>query len=206
MTMPSGKLIVFEGLDGAGKSVQIERLASTLVKRGLDIHVTAEPSSGSLGQEIRRRLRQTSPCDEATLALLFAADRMDHVNAEITPALDSRKIVLCDRYVMSSLAYQSAMLPMEWVRSINQYAVPPDLTIMLEISVEEAIARRQNRAQPIELLEHQLRQEMVFVHYQSLLANHDGPLARIDSSGSFDQVEKNIQQAVFHHFPELQSE
>lgn len=117
-----GRFIVLEGLDGAGTTTQTERLASLLRSEGHDVVTTREPSDGPVGTMLRQALtgrlglpQGRGPLAQETLALLFAADRTDHLHARILPALEQGKVVLCDRYVLSSLAYQGASLPMAWV-------------------------------------------------------------------------------------------
>src|SRR5215471_2535238 len=113
----NGCFVVLEGLDGAGTTTQAERLASRLRQAGYAVLVTREPSDGPVGTVLRRALaggvalpHRGGPLSDHTLALLFAADRMDHLCAEILPALGKGQIVLCDRYLLSSYAYQGATL------------------------------------------------------------------------------------------------
>ena len=140
--MSRGRFIALEGIDGSGTTTQSRDLAQLLAQRGHSILRTQEPSDGPIGREIRRRLASSSaPPDPATVALLFAADRLDHVDSEIRPALEQGKIVLCDRYVMSSWVYQSLDCDPAWVREINRHAPWPDRTFLLEIAPEVALAR-----------------------------------------------------------------
>ena len=148
-----GFFIVFEGLDGAGTSTQVRLLADRLraERPELRVAVTAEPSGGPAGAMIRQVLKgrttavtalgQPADFDRKALALLFAADRLDHVACEIEPLVDAGWIVVCDRYVWSSLAYQSLDAPMEWIKRINLFAPPPDLLVFLDISAEIGLAR-----------------------------------------------------------------
>ena len=121
-----GRFIVLEGLDGAGTTTQAERIARALRERGSKVVVTRQPSDGPIGTQLRHALtgrlslpNGRGPLTEDTLALLFAADRLDHLAAIVEPALARGEIVLCDRYVLSSLAYQGSALPMAWVESIR---------------------------------------------------------------------------------------
>jgi dTMP kinase len=148
MQRPRGKLIVLEGIDGAGTTTQAARLAA----RFGSSHLTREPSIGPIGQELRKLLGNADqPMDRAAIALLFAADRLDHLRREIEPILDEGRPVVSDRYVLSSLAYQSVDLPIEWVRAINSRARPADLTILLEVPAELAAERRRLRGGADEL-------------------------------------------------------
>jgi dTMP kinase len=140
---------VLEGLDGSGTTTQAERLAAALRREGREVVVTAEPSRGPVGQQARLvlsgRLRGGAGggFDPAALALLFAADRLDHLQAEILPALARGADVVCDRYTLSSLAYQSLTTgDLEWVAAVNSRARAPDLTLFLEVSPRTALRRR----------------------------------------------------------------
>lgn len=134
--MADGVFVAFEGLDGAGTTTQVRRAGGFVADRtDRPPHVTAEPSEGPVGAQIRRALEGGLDLDSATLALLFAADRLDHLEREIEPRLADDVVVLCDRYALSSFAYQRAEadLPSEWLRTINDRARAPDLTIFLDV-------------------------------------------------------------------------
>jgi dTMP kinase len=134
---------------------------ASLEAAGLSARFTCEPSGGPIGRQIRQLLAGGG--DEPsrawdTLALLFAADRLDHVAREIRPALAAGTTVVCDRYDLSSLAYQSATAapgkdPLPWIRALNQRAPRPDLTLVLDVDPDIAEARRIARGQPEELFE-----------------------------------------------------
>ena len=142
-----GVLIAFEGGEGAGKSTQIAELARSLRADGLEVVTTFEPGATSAGRRIRAILLETDePLDDRAEALLFAADRAHHVATIIKPALDQGDIVLTDRFVDSSLAYQGAgrALSVDEVRRLSRWAIgslEPDLTIVLDIPVEDGLAR-----------------------------------------------------------------
>jgi dTMP kinase len=146
--MPRGRFIALEGIDGSGTTHQSRALAKALRDRGHVVVETHEPSDGSVGRLIRERLAVKSvPTDPRALALLFAADRLDHVSSRIEPALARGEVVLSDRYVMSSWVYQALDCDRDWVKEINRRAPWPDLTLVLEISPETAmdrITRRQH--------------------------------------------------------------
>jgi dTMP kinase len=140
--------ITFEGIDGVGKSTQLELLQSWLEESGREVVRTLEPGGTDLGQEIRHlllhRKGDVSPRAEA---LLYAADRAHHVATKIRPALEAGKVVLSDRYFDSSVAYQGAAreLDVQEVLNISLWAVGnlvPDLTVLLDLDAEAAIARR----------------------------------------------------------------
>src|SRR5580658_957770 len=135
-----GRFVVLEGIDGAGTTTHVGRLAERLRSSRVPVRVTREPSDGPVGTLVRQVLtgRIVSPGGRApgwaTMALLFAADRMDHVDAEIEPFIASGGVVISDRYDASSLGYQSVMSgsggggAIDWIRLINRHALRPDLT------------------------------------------------------------------------------
>ncbi len=144
---PRGRFIAIEGIDGSGTTLQTRALADWLEGRGVSVLETREPSRAAIGRLIRERLAvRGTALDPAALALLFAADRIDHVMGEVVPALERGTVVLSDRYLLSSLAYQSLDCDAAWVREINARAPPPDLTLVLEVPAEVAFARVQRRA------------------------------------------------------------
>jgi dTMP kinase len=143
---PRGRFIAIEGIDGSGTTLQTRALGAWLAGRGHTVLETREPSGGAIGTLIRERLSvRAAALDPAALALLFAADRLDHIAREVEPALAGGAVVLTDRYVLSSLAYQSLDCDEAWVRAINARAPSPDLTLVLEVPVEVAFARVQRR-------------------------------------------------------------
>lgn len=146
-----GVLIAFEGGEGAGKSTQIDALATYLRGTSHAVRQTFEPGATPAGQQIRRLVLTSSDAlDARAEALLFAADRADHVAAVIRPALEAGEIVLTDRFVDSSLAYQGAgrALSVDDVRSLSRWAIgdlTPDLTILLDLPPAEGLARAGKR-------------------------------------------------------------
>ncbi len=146
MVAGKGLFVVFEGLDGAGTTTQTRMLATRLAAElpNLVTVASAEPSTGPVGsvvrQILRRRIRgidcfgHDAGFDPASLALLFAADRLDHYANEILPVIEAGGIAISDRYKMSSLAYQGLDMPYEWVVKINELAPEPDLLFYLDVS------------------------------------------------------------------------
>ncbi len=167
--------IVFEGLDGAGTTTQARRLVEALAQAGRAAHYTREPSDGPVGTLIRQALggRLTHPDHSRlapeTMALLFAADRMDHLAAEVDPVRAAGVAVVCDRYVLSSLAYQGQELDDAFVRAINARARAPDLTIFLKTSPETALARRAGRHLQADLYEALQTQRRVAAAYDAAI-------------------------------------
>lgn len=154
-----GSFFVFEGLDGSGTTTQADLLAQRLRKAGREVLVTAEPSFGPIGTQLRaileRKLKATGEkaWDGRALALLFAADRLDHYQGEILPALEAGVDVVCDRYVLSSVAYQGMVAPTAWIRSLNRFVDPPDRTFFLRVDPEIALGRRLGESASPELYE-----------------------------------------------------
>ncbi len=165
--MSGGHFIVIEGIDGSGTTTQCSILAERLVDKGLSAHTTREPSDGPIGVLIRQVLtgRVVVPSREgarppgwATMATLFASDRLDHLEAEILPNLDNGITVICDRYDYSSVAYQTVSGGggddvSTWVRELNRHARRPDLTLVLDVDPEVAASRRATRSGSPELYE-----------------------------------------------------
>jgi dTMP kinase len=190
-----GRFIVLEGIDGSGTTTQARRLAEALTAQGQRVCLTAEPSTGAIGRLIREQLGATAEArpDRRALALLFAADRLDHVAREIEPALARGETVICDRYVVSSWAYQSLDCPRDWVETINRHAPWPELTLWLDIDVVEAQARiaRRHAAEgtPTELFDAPPLQRRVAAAYRQILEETPGPgIVRIDAARSADEV------------------
>ncbi|MBO8175400.1 MAG: dTMP kinase [Thermococcus sp.] len=149
-----GIFIVLEGIDGAGKSTQARLLAKWFEKRGYNVVLTKEPTDTAFGKLIRRLVLtggREGIIDGAKIsheaeALLFAADRAEHVKKLIEPSLKAGKVVISDRYFYSSLAYQWARgLDLEWLINLNKFAIRPDLVILLDLPVKESMKRINGR-------------------------------------------------------------
>jgi len=200
-----GRLVVLEGIDGAGTTTHVARLAERLRSLRVPVRATREPSDGPVGTLVRQVLtgRLVVPGGRApgwvTMALLFAADRMDHVESEIEPFLAEGGVVISDRYDASSLAYQSvssgsqAKDAVEWIRTLNQYVRRPDLTIVLDVSPETAAERRLFRAEAAQLYDQNEVQRALAAFYRDL-ARHipKDKVEVIDASGGIDDVHARI--------------
>jgi dTMP kinase len=149
-----GKFICIEGVDGSGKTTQAKRLVRNLRGKDYDAVYTTEPSTGKIGALIRDFvLSRKNRVPIALEALLFAADRVDHVQTEVEPLLKQGKIVVCDRYLFSSLAYQGAAgLDLPWMDCINKFALKPDLTLFLDVSPDVAVNRLKRKKSVMETL------------------------------------------------------
>jgi dTMP kinase len=161
-----GLFVVLEGIDGAGTTTQTQLLTEALIQRKIDVHATREPSTGPIGKLLREILAgghqvNGGAVSDATLGLLFAADRADHVQREILPALARGAVVVSDRYDHSSLAYQGEGEAFSWVRTLNSRVRRPDLTLLLALPAQVAAARRAAAGRPDELFDALTTQERV---------------------------------------------
>jgi dTMP kinase len=200
-----GRFVVLEGIDGAGTTTHVGRLAERLRAMHVAVRATREPSDGPVGTLVRQVLtgRVVIPGGRApgwaTMALLFAADRMDHVESEIEPFIAEGGVVLSDRYDASSLAYQSVSSgadskeAVEWIRSLNRYVRRPDLTIVLDVSPETASERRLHRGEAAQLYEQNEVQRALAAFYRDL-AKHmpKDRVVVIDAGGSVDEVHARV--------------
>ena len=206
--MIGGRFIVVEGIDGAGSTTLASRLAEQWRSERRPVHQTCEPSSGPIGALIRQVLSRrlvtptefgAVPLGWAEMALLFAADRIDHLESEILPLLRDGITVVCDRYDLSSLTYQVATATpgasdeMEqvvgWVRELNRRARRPDFTIVLDVDPEVAARRRRARGFGKELYEDvelQTRLAAAYANAESLVIGDR--LVHIDGNGSVESV------------------
>lgn len=163
MSSTRGRFIAIDGTDGSGGSTQASLLAGYLRAQGASVLLTKEPSTGPAGALARLVLTgrlgrpvtpfgsqqdatsRFAPLDEETLALVFAADRLDHVATEIAPRLAAGIDVVCDRYVLSTYAFQGASLPLDWLQSLNSRARIPDLSVFIDVPAEVSVARMRSR-------------------------------------------------------------
>ncbi len=138
-----GKLIAFEGIDGSGKSTQLEMLAGALRGRGIDVVATREPTAGEHGQRIRAMARSGERVDPKLELEWFVLDRREHVASVIEPGLAAGRVVLTDRYYLSSVAYQGARgLDAKSILADSEAEFPlPDLVVVIEIDPEKGLAR-----------------------------------------------------------------
>jgi dTMP kinase len=201
-----GLFLVLEGLDGAGTTTQAQLLAGWLRERGRRPHLTAEPSRGPVGTQVRLvlsgRLRGAGgrDFDPRALALLFAADRLDHWESEIRPRLEEGCDVISDRYVLSSLAYQAVSTgDAAWVAAINSRAPAADLTLFLRVSPSVALRRRYAASAEREIYEVPEFQRKVHRAYLRSLASMvraRDPVADLAGDGAIESVAAEVARAV----------
>lgn len=209
--MANGKFVVIEGVDGAGTTTHTKRLASALRGNQVPVHHTREPSDGPIGvllrQILTRRMVVPGVSDYHTpswqsMALLFAADRMDHLQAEIEPNLREGVCVISDRYDYSSVAYQTLSADagpgaVEWVKEINRYARRPDLTLVLDVSSEVSAERRASRSAVPELYETDELQTQLAGFYDKIDDHFPGDrIVHIDGHRDMEEVGADILKYV----------
>ncbi len=199
-----GKFIVFEGIDGSGKSTQIELLAQNLEKRGVECAQTLEPTFGIVGEVLHDILSGKRVADPKVTASLFVADRLDHIlNTEdgVLKLLNEGKTVICDRYYFSSYAYQSVEVPRDWVISANRLAAEtlrPDAVIFIDISENIAMARISKNRESMEIYENQERLAKVRKGYFSafeLLKNEENVFI-VDGNRPVSEIAKDIEKII----------
>jgi dTMP kinase len=183
-----GVFICIEGLDGSGKTTQAKLLVKKL-KKTHDAIYTSEPSQGLIGNLIRKSYlyakNRLSPYVEA---LLFAADRIEHVENEIFPALNKGQVVISDRYVFSSLAYQGAgEVNLDWIQTINRNALLPDLAIFLDVDPEKVYYRLNSEKSVMENLETQRKVREIYLKFVE-----DKKLILINGNNSKINVAKEL--------------
>jgi dTMP kinase len=193
--------VALEGIDGSGTTTQASLLARYLEGRGRRAAVTREPSTGPVGRLLREillgghRLEDGRALGERTMALLFAADRHDHVEREIRPFLARGVDVITDRYLWSSLVYQSESNAREWVQGLALGLPEPDLTVLVDVPATVAAARRQQAGRPHERYDEDATQERVARAYRALAAASPAAVV-VDGVGGVDEVAARIAEAV----------
>lgn len=185
--------ISIDGPDGAGNTTISKYVAEYLAQKGFDVVHTAEPTKGPIGKIIRKRLRKEG--NWLIDSLLFAADRAYHVNEVIMPALNSGKIVVCDRYMESSFAYQCAYgADEEFIENLNKFFPKPDLTIILIVPPEISLRRKKKLTDWVENIEFLNR---VLENFKRRAAKNNYIV--IDSSKPLNEV-KNLVKAIIDDF------
>jgi dTMP kinase len=191
-----GLLIAFEGLDGCGKSTQIARLAETLRAAARDVVLTREPTDGEFGRRIRATARAGEEIPHEEELRWFVEDRRSHVAEVIRPALAAGKIVLSDRYYLSTVAYQGARgCDPDHILEASEAEFPhPDLVVLLEIAPAAGLARVWARGNAVETrFEHAEFLEAVAEIFHRLDRLY---IARIDASGAPDDVQRAVAECV----------
>ncbi|KXB00632.1 hypothetical protein AKJ35_01215 [candidate division MSBL1 archaeon SCGC-AAA833F18] len=193
--MMKGKLITLEGLDGCGKSTHAKLLANWLRDEGHEVEITDEPTDNPIGKILKKALRGEIEISLETEALLFAGDRALHVADDIGPALEGGKIVITERYIYSSLAYQTARgLSDEWVKSINKPAIDPDLAIVIDVPAEVGFERIKTTRE-LDTFEQDLDlQKRVRERYKEIVKGEG--IIIVDGTREVDKVQSEIREQV----------
>lgn len=208
--MNKGIFITIEGGEGAGKSTLIELLSNKMHQRGKSVMTTREPGGILIAEQIRSVIldRQHIAMDARTEALLYAAARRQHLVEKVLPALEQGQIVICDRFVDSSLAYQGHArgLGMEEVWAINQFAIQelmPDLTIYMDVSPEVGLSRiaqaSEREINRLDLEKHSFH-EKVREGYQLLLKQYPDRIVLVNAEKSADLVFNDVLAAIEERF------
>ncbi len=155
----AGKFIVFEGLDGSGLTTQATLLRNYFLSKGKNVILTKEPTDGLTGGIIKSCLRGEWKTDPITLQMLFAADRSHHLQTEIEPALKDGQMVICDRYILSSLVFGSINVSLDILKKLNINFRKPALTIVLDTQPRVCIERMKKARHHVELFEEERKLE-----------------------------------------------
>ncbi|MBE5741758.1 MAG: dTMP kinase [Clostridiales bacterium] len=198
--MGKGFFITLEGCEGSGKSTQLKMLEEYLKKSGKSFIFTREPGGTPIAEEIRKIILdgKNVEMEDETEALLYASARAQHIKEKIIPSKNQGKIVICDRYIDSSFAYQAYArgLGMEFIKGINVYAVQncmPDLTLFFDISPEEAFKRKGGADKDDRLEQSGLEfHKRVYLGYKKLAEEYSDRIAVIDARQSADKVFESV--------------
>ena len=199
-----GKFITFEGCEGSGKSTQVSMFREYLEKNNIDYIFTREPGGNAIADKIREIILDVKNADmtDECEALLYASARAQHVSQTIIPALNAGKLVLCDRYIDSSFAYQAYArgLGIDFIKKINSFAIEncmPDYTVFLDISSTEAFRRKggqdkNDRLEQVGLAFH----EKVYEGYKKVIESDKDRFLLINCKGTKFETHDNIIKAL----------
>lgn len=197
--------ITFEGPDGSGKTTISRRVVEALIRDGYDVVFTREPGGIEIAEEIRNVILdpKNTKMDVRTEALLYAASRRQHLVEKILPALEAHKLVICDRFVDSSLAYQGIGrgIGIDEVFKINQFAIAdhmPDLTLYLDVNAQTGLSRIKSRK-----FKDRLDQEDVSFHlevvkgYEQVVERFKDRIVKIDANRSIEAIVKEALEVIY---------
>jgi len=191
--------IAVEGIDGSGKSTTVKELERYLKNKGHNVFLTAEPTNMQTGKQIRELLAKKdneSPLVHEMLALMFATDRIEHLREEIRPALKQKKTVVTDRYLFSSIAYQSTRVNYEWIKEINRFAMLPDILVFIDVSIDKALERISNFRHKKELYETREFLEQISSNYKKVISEFEGmmKIVYLDGNVEMDEIYSDIEK------------
>ncbi|NLJ88437.1 MAG: dTMP kinase [Epulopiscium sp.] len=195
-----GLFITMEGPDGSGKTTQIEELKKFFNDKAYEVVITREPGGTDISEHIRSIILDVNNDNLSYMAeaLLYAASRAQHVEEKIKPALEAGKVVICDRFVDSSIVYQgyARKIGIEVVESINRFAlmgIQPDITFFFDIRPEDAMDRKVSQKSLDRLEKEDISfHKLVYEGYKILLKRYPKRIRRIDASKSIDEVKNQI--------------
>ncbi len=198
----NGSFIVFEGIDGSGKSTQLDRICRRLIRNGIRPLSTFEPSDGPVGRLIRKMLAGDMAVDQRTLAALFAADRTDHLlnaGSGIKAQVEAGRIVVCDRYYFSSYAYHAQFIDMDQVIELNAQnaaILKPRVTIFIDVDPSLCLERIRTGRKQLDMYEKLDILKAVRSHYFSAFKRFKDSewVIVVDGNGSPEEVEERIWQ------------
>lgn len=192
-----GLFIVFEGLDGSGASIQSTLLANILSREGYRVYLTKEPTNNLIGGMIRGQLTGEWSVSSECLQLLFAADRDQHLNREIIPKLEAGKIIISDRYYLSSMAYGSLDIKnIDWLKNLNSIFPKPDITFVVKVRPKICALRMKEVNYGLELYKEEKKLAQVWSAYEKLAKNEknihiiDGERDEMEIIGEISKITK----------------
>ena len=202
--MKKGVFIAFEGIDGSGKSTQIQLLSEKIKEKGVRCYQTCEPSGGPIGSLTRQILTGRIKTDHRVIAAMFAADRLDHLLNEvdgIASKIENGIAVITDRYYFSSYAYHSVDVPMDWVIKTNEESAKilrPDINIFIDIDADTAMERITRNRFHTELFEKKSRLEKVRANYLKAFDFLGGKenILIVDGTKSVEEIAEEIWRYV----------
>lgn len=192
--MQKGKLIVFEGIDGAGSTTQLRLFGKYLKKKKLKYVETCEPTDGPIGKLIRRALRHELKFSWDTLQLMYSADRADHIDKLIKPNLNRGVNVISDRYYLSTFAYGELNLDGRWLRELNGQFQAADITFYIDTPAKVAIGRIKKSRSQKELFEKEKFLENVRMNYLKMVKEFPKQVQVIDGTRPIDEVAGKVVQ------------
>ena len=198
-----GSFIVFEGPDGSGTTRHSEFLTERLRSAGFDVVLTAEPTDGIVGKKIRSILNGDSLPPADAVQLLFCADRAEHIAKTIIPAIKEGKVVICDRYTLSTLIYGEALgLDVGWLKQVNEKFPPPDFTI-ITLPPFETCMNRMGRRDSLDQFENEELQQKVYDGYAAV---KNPATIFVDTSGEKEEVADHVWSEVQKYFGPISRE
>jgi len=191
--------VVFEGIDGSGTSTQAKLLAKNLQERQIETFSTAQPSGFPTGKLVREILQGKTGVPPAALQLLFCADRAGQLESEIQPALRDGKVVVCERYFFSTLAFGALACDPDWLESVCRIFPQPDLTFFLQIDPAVAVQRIAGRGESRELFERQETLQGVAQNFQNIFANRENVVI-FNAHESAEKIAHGVLTAFLQQF------